>query len=64
MSDNGIDWPALCDAGALLALRIDDAADECPTTGCDRPRKHSGWHNGQAVKKRPATKRRNEWTFG
>ena len=64
MNGDRIDWPALCDAGALLALRIDDDADECRRDGCTRAAKHSGPHNGQPVKKRPVKKRENEWRFG
>ena len=64
MSDDGIDWPTLCAGGAFLAIRVDDDTDDCPTKGCDRPRKHSGRHNGQP-KKRPTKKaKRNEWRFG
>ena len=67
MAGDPIDWPALCESGAFLAVRVVDAADECRRAGCSRAVKHAGPHNGQPVKKRPKPKpnrNRNEWTYG
>ena len=65
MAGNPIDWPALCESGALLAVRVVDDADECRRAGCSRAVKHAGPHNGQPKRPKPKPNRnRTEWTYG